>query len=264
MNKKYVIKMRGLYTGHDQPFKISRSQIEAFVECPSCFWLNQRQGIRRPSGPPFTINSLVDRLLKKEFDAHRLAGTTHPIMAEYGLDAVPFQHVLIDDWRTNRKGVTWFDPRTNLIIAGSVDDIWQYRQSGQLAIVDYKATATSGEVTLDDDWKVTYKRQMEVYIWLLRKQKLEVDDRGFFLYANGHDGEEFARKIEFKISLLPYTGNCEWIEPTLLRLKACLIGKLPPRSEDCEFCGYVEARMCRLTGRSSSPDTSSWAGTVSS
>ena len=66
------------------------------------------------------------------------------------------------------------------------------------------------------------------------------------------------------MSLLPYTGNCAWIEPTLLRLKACLMGKLPPWSENCEFCGYVEARIGRLTDRSSSPDTSSCAGKVSS
>ena len=55
------------------------------------------------------------------------------------------------------------------------------RDSGRLVVVDYKATATNGELTLDDEWKVTYKRQMDVYIWLLRKQGFEVDDREFFL-----------------------------------------------------------------------------------
>jgi CRISPR/Cas system-associated exonuclease Cas4 (RecB family) len=248
MNKEYIIKSRGLFKDDTEtPFKISRTQIEAFVECPRCFYLNHRHGIRRPSSPPFTINTLVDRLLKKEFDAHRFARTAHPIMIEHALDAVPFQHAMIDDWRNNFCGMTWIDRRTNLKITGALDDIWQYRRDRKLIVVDYKATAKKDEVTLDvltpdDEWKNTYKRQMEIYIWLLRKQGLDVDDRGFFLYANGRDGDGFDHKIEFGISLLPHVGNCDWIEPVLLDIKACLIQpSLPPAPENCEFCGYVVA-----------------------
>jgi CRISPR/Cas system-associated exonuclease Cas4 (RecB family) len=248
MNKEYIIKSRGLFKDDTEtPFKISRTQIEAFVECPRCFYLNHRHGIRRPPGPPFTINMLVDRLLKKEFDVHRLAGTAHPIMIEHALDAVPFQHAMIDDWRNNFKGMTWLDPRNNLKITGSVDDIWQHRYNNKLIVVDYKATAKNGDVTLDDEWKISYKRQMEIYIWLLRKQNLDVDDRGFFLYANGHDGDGFDHKIKFDVSLLPYVGNCDWIEPILLRIKACLMQpSLPSAPDDCEFCGYIAGVATKL------------------
>ena len=107
----------------------------------------------------------------------------------------------MDEWRNNFKGMTWFDPRTNLNIAGAVDDIWQDRATNKLVVVDYKATAKKDKVTLDvvtpdDEWKNTYKRQMEVYMWLLRKQGFDVEDRGFFLYANGRKGEGFEQKIE--------------------------------------------------------------------
>ena len=116
------------------------------------------------------------------------------------------------------------------------------RDNGKLFVIDYKATAKDGEVTLDDEWKITYKRQMEVYIWLLRKQGFEVDDRGFFLYANGDDAENFDRKIGFTVSLLPYTGNTDWIEPKLLDIKACLTANTAPAApDDCEFCGYIAA-----------------------
>ena len=227
MNKKYSIKKRCLFKDDGKPFKISRSQIEAFMECPRCFYLNHRFGIRRPDTIPFTLNNLVDRMLKREFDAHRLAGTAHAIMTQHALDTVPFQHELMDEWRTNFKGMTWFDPRTNLNIAGAIDDIWQDRATNRLTVVDYKATSKNKEITLevvtpDDEWKNGCKRQMEIYIWLLRKQGLDVEDRGFFLYANGRDGEGFDQKIEFNVSLLPYTGNCDWIESVLLDLKACL------------------------------------------
>lgn len=243
MNRPYVVKSRGLFRSNsNEPFKISRSQIEAFVDCPRCFYLNNRLGMRRPSSPPFTLNSLVDRLLKREFDTHRAAQTPHPIMVEHGLDAVPFQHPQIDEWRENFVGMQFIDERTNLKITGAVDDIWQMRESGKLIIVDYKATAVNGCVTLDDDWKSSYKRQMEIYTWLLRKQGFDVEDRGFFLYCNGLDAERFDEKLDFSISLLPYTGNSEWVEPTLLELKACLaLDEAPIASPGCEFCGYVAA-----------------------
>jgi hypothetical protein len=248
MNKEYIIKSRGLFKDDaETPFKISRSQIEAFVECPRCFYLNHRRGIRRPSGPPFLINSLVDSLLKKEFDTHRLAGTVHPILTRHGLDAVPFRHEMIDEWRNNRRGLSWIDERTNLRITGALDDIWQDCQSRKLIVVDYKATASKNEITLDhtvsgSEWKISYKRQLEVYIWLLRKQGFEVDDRGFFLYANGHNGDGFGGGIKFDVCLLPHAGSCDWIEPTLLDLKACLKQRSsPPVPTNCEFCGYIAA-----------------------
>jgi hypothetical protein len=76
MTRPYVVKSRGLFTcDSKEPFKISRSQIEAFVDCPRCFYLNNRLGMRRSSSPPFTINSLVDHLLKRIRHASRGADT---------------------------------------------------------------------------------------------------------------------------------------------------------------------------------------------
>jgi hypothetical protein len=76
MEEPYTIKQRGLFNcNSDKPFKVSRSRLEAFVGCRRCFYLDHREGIRRPKSPPFNINSLVDRMLKKEFDVHRAASS---------------------------------------------------------------------------------------------------------------------------------------------------------------------------------------------
>ncbi|MCP5089601.1 MAG: hypothetical protein GY949_01620, partial [Gammaproteobacteria bacterium] len=84
---------RNLYApGADKPFKISRSKIDLFVECPRCFYIDRRLGTGRPPGYPFNLNSAVDTLLKSEFDQHRVAGTAHPLQAAYGLDAIPAPH----------------------------------------------------------------------------------------------------------------------------------------------------------------------------
>ena len=66
MNKPYVIKKRRLFKPDSSaPFTISCTQIEAFVDCPRCFYINHRLGIRRSSSPPFTLNLLVDRMLNR-------------------------------------------------------------------------------------------------------------------------------------------------------------------------------------------------------
>jgi len=50
------------------------------------------------SGPAFTLNSATDTLLKKEFDICRAKGEPHPLMKKYKIDAVPFQHEMMDEW----------------------------------------------------------------------------------------------------------------------------------------------------------------------
>jgi len=55
----------------DTPFRISRSKVDLFLNCPCCFYLDVRLGVKRPPGFPFNLNSAVDALLKKEFDHYR-------------------------------------------------------------------------------------------------------------------------------------------------------------------------------------------------
>jgi len=243
LKKTFTTKSRGLFDkASSKPFKVSRSGIELFVECPRCFYINHRLGIRRPSGPPFNINSLVDKLLKKEFDIHRAHGTTHPLMKAYTVDAVPYQHPDIDQWRENFKGIQTLHAPTNLLVTGAVDDLWVDPQ-GEIMVVDYKATAKDGEVNIVAEWQDSYKRQLEVYQWLARRQGLKVSDTGYFVYCNGQDAAAFDGRIEFKVKVLPYTGSDSWVDQTLLELKACLESDvLPPLKTDCEFCGYAAER----------------------
>jgi hypothetical protein len=223
-----------------EPFRVSRSKIDLFLECERCFYLDRRLGIGRPPGFPFSLNSAVDALLKKEFDVHRVAGTAHPYMKTYGINAVPFEHKQMDEWRDSlRRGITYVHPETNINVTGGVDDVW-VNPAGELIIVDYKATAKAGEVSLDAEWQIGYKRQMETYQWLFSKNGFKVAPIGYFVYVNGDlDAEAFDGKLEFKIKLLPYEGNTAWIEPTLLKLKSCLMNDdMPSANPECDYCRY--------------------------
>ena len=224
-----------------QPFKLSRSKIDLFMECPKCFYLDRKLGVSRPRGFPFTLNSAVDHLLKKEFDIHRAKGEKHPLMKAYGIDAVPFQHEKMDEWRHNFTGVQCLHEPTNFLIFGAIDDVWVSPQN-ELMIVDYKATAKAGEVNLDADWQIGYKRQMEIYQWLMRNNDFKVSDIGYFVYANGiKDAKAFDGKLEFNIKIIPYKGNGSWIENTLLEIhKTLMSNEIPLSPPTCEHCGYIK------------------------
>lgn len=234
--------------GQAEMFKISRSKIELFMQCPRCFWLDARLKIKRPSGPPFSINKAVDELLKKEFDVYRAKGQPHPWMTDNQIKAVPFIHKDLDKWRHNFTGVGALHKPTNLYVFGAVDDIW-VQDDGELIVADYKATSKASEVTIDSAWQISYKRQMEVYQWLLRQNGFRVSNTAYFVYTNGRlDLDGFNDRVEFITKLIPYTGSDAWIEPVLGKMKACIESDdIPPVGEAamggaCDFCTYARQR----------------------
>ena len=235
----------------DMTFRISRSKIESFVNCHRCFYMDVRLGIAQPPGYPFSLNSAVDKLLKKEFDIHRAGNSAHPLMKTYGIDAVPYNHPELSKWRDPKRGISYIHKATGFEIFGGIDDIW-INPFGEVIIVDYKATSKNGQVNLDAQWQNGYKRQMEIYQWLFAKNGFKVDDTGYFVYCNGNtDREAFDGKLEFDISILPYRGNPDWIEEALFQIRKTLSAEnLPQSGQDCDFCRY---RKSASNAESASP-----------
>jgi hypothetical protein len=213
------------------------------MQCPRCFYLDRRLGIGRPPGFPFALNSAVDSLLKKEFDIHRAVGSKHPLMERYGVDATPAQHNNLDEWRHNFTGIGTLHAPTNFYVFGAIDDLW-INPAGEYIVVDYKATAKEEDITaLDRDWHDGYKRQMEIYQWLLQQNGLPVSNIGYFVYCNGKtDRAAFDGKLEFDITLIPYKGENSWVETALINAKKCLdIPESPSLASTCDYCAYVKA-----------------------
>ena len=227
----------------DEPFKASRSKIDLFLNCPLCYSLDAKLGVARPPGFPFALNSAVDTLLKKEFDLHRAKKRPHPMMSAYGLrDVIPYAHEDLELWRSNFKGIQFLHKPTNLLITGAIDDIW-INSKGEVIIVDYKSTSKEEKVSLDKEWQIGYKRQMEIYQWLFRQNGFKVSSTGYFVYCNGKtDRAAFDAKLEFDIDLIPYTGDDSWIPKTLENLKQCLMNEnLPAPAPTCDYCSYRKA-----------------------
>ncbi len=222
------------------------------MQCPRCFWLDVRLKIKRPSSPPFNINKAIDELFKKEFDIYREKGEQHPLMKDNNLDGIlPFKHKEIDTWRENFTGVTHVHNPTNLHVFGAVDDVW-VDKNGNLIVVDYKATAKDKPVRKlgpEGGWQDMYRRQMEIYQWLLKQNGFDVSDTGYFVYATGtQDRDGFNNVVEFDTYVFPHTGSSEWVEKTLLDMKKVKDSEtMPPVGRaamggPCEQCEYAKAR----------------------
>lgn len=250
-----------------EPFKLSRSKIDMFIECPRCFYLDRRLEVARPSMAPFLLNTAVDHLLKKEFDVHRKEATPHPIMSDNGLDLIPFNHPKIDEWRENFVGVQYLHEESNFLVFGAVDDLWVEAgkdgsngagnkgakdgangasggHGGKVHVVDYKATSKDEAVKALEDtrWHDQYRRQMEIYQWLLRHNGVNISDTGYFVYVNGRkDLAGFDGRLEFEINLIPYKGKSDWVDEVLMNAKKCLDNDtIPEAGANCEYCKYRE------------------------
>jgi CRISPR/Cas system-associated exonuclease Cas4 (RecB family) len=230
-------------------WRLSRSKIDFFHECPRCFYIDNKLGTKRPGFPSFNLNIAVDELFKKEFDVHRKNKTPHPIMTEYNIDAVPFDHEKMDEWRDPFVGIQTVDKATGLTVSGGVDDIWLTKH-GSLIIVDYKSTSKEGRITelSDSSWDQQYTRQLGVYSWLLAQNGFTVEPTGYLVYANASKTEAgFNNQLVFETTLVPVEIETNWIPTALANIKDCLeADQYPNPGPLCEYCPYREAAGKKL------------------
>lgn len=214
-----------------------------FLNCARCFYLDRRLGVSQPPGYPFNLNNAVDTLLKKEFDHYRSRGLPHPIMKKNKIQAVPFSHTSLDQWRDAlRGGIEFLHTPSHILLTGGIDDLWVNARE-ELIIVDYKATSKQGKLSIDADWQISYKRQLEIYSWLFRHNNFSVASTGYFVYCNALTSKPFFEgKLDFEIELLPYEINDKWVDGALLNAKKCLdADEIPAYTESCAYCDYQRA-----------------------
>lgn len=241
MKTNYYFKKSAYDPKSSAPYPLSRSKIDMFLKCPRCFYLDQRLGIKTPSMPSFTLNTAVDHLLKKEFDMNRAQATAHPLMEAYGIEAIPAPHANLETWRNNFKGIRYFHEPTNFELFGAIDDLW-INKKNEYHIVDYKATSTTHEISLDDQWKQWYKKQAEFYQWLFKMNGFLVNDLAYFVFCNAaKDRKAFDGKLEFEVTVVSYEGNYSWVEPAVMAAKECLESDSSPEPDPgCEYCAYIK------------------------
>ncbi len=226
--------------------KLSRSAIEQYLNCKRCFVLMYKYKVRLNT-LPFTLNSAVDNLCKNEFDYFREKQEPHPLFLENNIDAVPFKHEDIDKWRNNFQGISYYDANTDVHFYGAVDDVW-VKPDGELILSDVKSTSKN-----NFDWEETwnkyeypkaYRRQLEMYQWLFRKNGFKVSDTAYLVYYNGLKNEPmFNQTLKFELHLIKLDCNDNWVSKTISDAKTLMDHDIyPDGSFGCDTCRYLKKR----------------------
>jgi len=225
---------------------VSRTAWESFIRCKRCFYLERKLKIRPIGMPGYPINSRVDTLLKNEFDIYRKKQEPHPIFKKYKLNFVPYKidEQKLKDFRNNFKGVRAKSLKTNFIIYGSIDDIWLNKDTNEAVILDYKATSTKEKinyVTSLKSYHKSYLRQLDFYAYLLKLNKFKVFKTGYWILCNAREENQktFGDKLNFKIDLLSYNVNTDYIEKILVELEKCYNSeRVPEPNPNCDTCRW--------------------------
>ena len=225
---------------------LSRTAWESFIRCKRCFYMERKLKIRSIGMPGYPINSRVDALLKEEFDIYREKQEPHPIFKKHNLNFVPFKmdKEKLNDFRNNRKCVRAKSTKTNFLIYGAIDDLWLNKDNDEVVVVDYKATSNKYGVDYVNSkmaYHKSYLRQLDFYAYLLKLNKFKIFKTGYWFVCNAQykNQKPFSGILNFKIDLLSYDVNTDYIENTLVELEKCYNdNKIPLPSATCDTCRW--------------------------
>ncbi len=213
-------------------YTISPTSLRIFEECPRCFWLRFNKGIKRPNIPFPSLPSGIDRVVKEYFDSYR-AKKNLPLELK-GLKGTKLfkDFEKLDEWRTAGKGLRWDDKKGN-IVRGALDDLLE--KNKKLIVLDYK---TRG-FPVKEDTAGYSKTQLEVYTMLLNKIGYETQDYAYllFYYPKNVEGSNV---ISFHTDLVKVDVSVKNAESIVKKALKTLKGKMPDRSEGCEYCRWAE------------------------
>lgn len=238
-------------TQFEEPIRreLSWSDIKIFMQCKRCFFNEKELRVKRPvsDSEGFALTKGIDSLLKKEFDQYRAQGIAHPVMPD---DQVlkPLRHKKLKKWQTgwsvqDRKkyGIQFQNVWENWLVSGAVDDIW-INDKNELVIVEYKTIATP--ILYSDFSNISYlpeyKKQVEFYAWIFKKNNYAVCSTSYLLFCNALVNKESLNwNLEFEPYLLAHKIDDSWVQRTIYDALKCLQeGVQPVAGANCKTCKY--------------------------
>jgi len=210
-------------------FRLSPSSLNLMQDCPRCFWLDKNNVWKRPVGIFPSLPSGMDRILKVHFDKFQERGLLPPELCnESNCEDMKLfnDKELLKIWQHNRRGISYKDENGNEL-HGAVDNILQ--KAGKLIVIDYK---TRGYDVKEDTHK-SYQLQLDIYNFLLRKNRYETEDYGFLLFYVPKEVLKTGEVI-FDTTLKKMEINVKNAEATWKKAIKLLNSECP--EESCMWC----------------------------
>lgn len=221
---------------NNKPIQLSPNSLNLFLECPHCFWLDKKMGVKRPQPFPYALNMAVDMLLKKEFDEYRAENKPHPLVVAHNIPAKLFSNQeLLNQWRSNFSGIRYYDEELGATLFGAVDDVLEFA-GGKLAPLDYKSTGSAVANVYD-----RFQIQMDVYTYLLEKNGFVTPRKGYLAFYVVDKKNGFGDRLPFKKELHEIDTNPDDI-PELFKEAVSLLrqSEPPPHNADCQYGNWLK------------------------
>jgi CRISPR/Cas system-associated exonuclease Cas4 (RecB family) len=222
---------------NNRPIQLSPNSLNLYYECPLCFWLEKRMGIKRPQPFPYALNAAVDVLLKQEFDKYRKKRELHPLLVAFNVPAKLFPNQkLLDEWRNNYKGIRYFDPTLDATLFGALDDVLEFTE-GKLAPMDYKSTGSRVANVYD-----RFQLQMDVYTFLLEKNGYKTVRKGVLAFYVVDKENGFEGRLPFKKEIQVIDTDPTYVQKLFAEAVAVLKKSTPPSSHspDCKHGQWLK------------------------
>lgn len=214
-------------------YRLSSSTLGLFKECPRCFWLHFRKGIKRPMGIFPSLPSGMDKILKAHFDSFMEKGLLPPELKELN-----GRVKLFDDpgqlrvWRNNFKGIKWVDAKGN-VLRGAIDNILV--KGNKLIVLDYK---TRG-YPLKENTADYYQDQLDIYNFLLKKNGFKTENYSYLLFYHPLKVNQKGNVV-FNTDLVKVSVSTKNARKLFQKALDTLKHSMPKPSKDCEYCKWVK------------------------
>lgn len=217
--------------------QLSPSKLSLFLECPRCFYLQEKVGIRRPEFHFPSLPRGIDTQIKKYFDKNREDPSfLFDILKEENVELVRKEVVeVIRNWQK-----FFFTPiiqNTKINFCGEMDDCLMKKVNNKKIYhpIDFK---TRGFPMKEDTSKL-YQLQLDCYGLLLEKNNYPAGEYALILYFIPKELRD--NLLEFDIEVEKVKIDPGRAYKTLEEaVKLLLSDELPGSNEKCGFCLYLE------------------------
>lgn len=223
-----------------KPITISNTGLTLLEDCPRCFWLQYRQGIRRPEGPVSRLANRYDGVIKKYFDLYRAIGEMPP-MVEGSLDGALYQNFGVD--RTKAGYIAprlYTDLAPGFKLVGILDELLIDGER-RFSPVDHK-TSSSAPVGEPHVFP-SYERQLDMYDFLLGENGHPTNGVGYLIFFRLGERTRKDREFQHVVTVKRFDTDPGRPKPLLDRAVEILKGPVPEASPACGFCTYIQARQ---------------------
>jgi len=199
---------------------LSPSKLNLLEECPRCFWLDVRKGVRRPQGLMASIVIKIDSIIKKYFDKYEQRGELPPIIRGQVRGRLP----------SGMPKTLYYD-YGEVRLMGRPDEFLEL-DDGCIVPFDHKTKSKEPEEVHN-----AYLLQMDVYSFLLMVKGYKTTDKAYLAYyypcdCDVHDG------LDVNCKVVEVRTSFDRAKRVIDKAVRVLEGDIPKPSSECEFCRW--------------------------